>query len=347
MTKMTYERAGVNISAGNEAVARIKNSVKKTFSSAVLTDLGSFGALIDLKPIIDTYQHPVLVQSIDGVGTKTIIAKMMNRYDTLGHDLLSATCNDIVVLGAQPITFLDYIANDRLDPVVVETLVKGMVDACCENGVSLVGGETAEMPNVYLPGEHDLVGVITGVVEKQRAITGAAIQVGDVVIGLASSGMHTNGYSLARKLFFDIGGYTVHDRCPGLTDTIGETLLEPHINYTRPILAALARGITVHGMAHITGGGLLENVPRILPTHCSAQIEKGTWPLLPVFSVMQTLGELDEVEAYRTLNMGIGLVMVVPSHSVAPLAEVFKEFSFIKHYVIGRIVDGHGHVQLI
>ncbi len=345
--KIDYEQAGVNIAAGNQVVERIKEKVRSTFSPHVLTGLGSFGALVDLKPIVDQYDHPVLVQSIDGVGTKTIVAQMMGKFDTLGIDLLSATCNDIVVLGAKPITFLDYIANETLNPDIVDELVSGMVKACIENEVSLVGGETAEMPNVYLPGEHDLVGIITGVVEKEKAITGAAIRVGDKIIGLASSGLHTNGFSLARKLFFDLGSYTVHDTLPEFSASIGETLLAPHINYTMPILAALDAGVKVNGMAHITGGGLLENVPRILPNNVDAVINKTTWPMLPVFEVMCRLGALVESEAYRTFNMGIGLTIVLPEDQVAPLKKALAAFAGIDVYEIGQIVAGSGNVSLI
>ena len=219
MDKIDYKSAGVDIDAGNEAVNRIKDGVKSTFTSNVLTGLGGFGSLYDLKPILENYKNPVMVQSIDGVGTKTIIAHKLKKFDTIGVDLLSACANDILVMGARPLTFLDYIANDRLDPAIIEDIVSGMVKACKDTGVSLVGGETAEMPNTYLPGEHDLVGVITGVVEKDKIITGEKIQPGDVVLGLPSNGLHTNGYSFARKLFFEIGGYDVNDTIPELYES--------------------------------------------------------------------------------------------------------------------------------
>lgn len=341
--KVDYEQAGVNIEAANQAVDRIKDKVRSTFSKSVLTGIGSFGSLYDLKPIMQAYDHPVLVQSIDGVGTKTIVAQMMNKFDTLGIDLLSATCNDIIVLGARPLTFLDYIANEKLDPGVVDQLVTGMVQACLDNDVSLVGGETAEMPGVYLPGEHDLVGIITGVVEKNAAITGERIQVGDKIIGLASSGMHTNGFSLARKLFFEIGGYDVHDTLPAFDATIGETLLAPHINYTKPVLAALDAGVKINGMAHITGGGLLENVPRILPDSVDAELDKKAWPQLPVFDVMCELGELPDTEAYRAFNMGVGLTIILPASEVPALKAAMPLFTC---YEIGEIVPGTGTVKL-
>jgi len=243
--KTNYKAAGVDIDAGNEAVARIKDGVKTTFTSNVLTGLGSFGSLYDLKPILETYDNPVMVQSIDGVGTKTIIARKLKKFDTIGMDLLSACANDILVMGARPLTFLDYIANDKLKPHIIEEIVSGMVKACKETGVSLVGGETAEMPDTYLPGEHDLVGIITGVVEKDKIITGESIKPGDVVLGLPSNGLHTNGYSLARKLFFNIGGYGVNDTIPELKKSVGLTLLEPHINYTNHVFAVLDKEINV------------------------------------------------------------------------------------------------------
>src|SRR3990167_4658971 len=297
MTTIDYKTAGVDIAAGNEAVRRIKSAVESTFSKDVLTGIGSFGSMYDLKPLMEQYRHPVLVQSIDGVGTKMMVAKMMQQFDTIGIDLVPATTNDIIVLGAKPLTLLDYIANDKLKPDIVEKIVKGMADACRENGISLVGGETAEMPGTYLPGEHDLVGVITGVVEKDSAILGHDITPGDLVIAFPSSGLHTNGYSLARKLLFDTAHYTVDTRLPALSESVGETLLVPHINYTKPVLDMLAYGINIKGMAHITGGGLLENIPRILPADCAVEIRKSAWPALPIFDVLCHLGQLNDHEA--------------------------------------------------
>ena len=248
MGNIDYKSAGVDIDAGNEAVERIRGGVKSTFTPNVLTGLGSFGSLYDLKPILEKYKNPVMVQSIDGVGTKTIIARKLGKFDTIGIDLLSACANDILVMGARPLTFLDYIANDRLDPAVIEIIVSGMVKACKDTGVSLVGGETAEMPDTYLPGEHDLVGVITGVVEKDNIITGENIQPGHVVLGLPSNGLHTNGYSFARKLFFEIGGYNVNDTIPELEKSVGLTLLEPHINYTNHVFSALDARVDIKGL---------------------------------------------------------------------------------------------------
>ena len=339
--KMDYKSAGVDIDAGNEAVERIKKGVRSTFTTNVLTGLGSFGSLYDLKSILDDYENPVLVQSIDGVGTKAIIARKLGKFNTIGVDLLSACANDILVMGARPLTFLDYIANDKLRPDTIEEIVAGMVKACRDTGVSLVGGETAEMPDTYLPGEHDLVGVITGVVEKDKIITGEAIQPGDVVLGLPSSGLHTNGYSLARKLFFEIGGYDVNDTIPELEKSVGLTLLEPHINYTNHVFGVLDKEIGVKGIAHITGGGLVENIPRILPDGCDVEIHKGSWPSVPIFNVMQSIGNVDENEMYRTFNMGIGMIIIAAPDQVNSIKKI------IDVHEIGFVVAGGNQVNII
>ena len=340
MSNSDYKSAGVDIDAGNEAVDRIKDGVKSTFTANVLTGLGSFGSLYDLKPLLENYENPVLVQSIDGVGTKTIISRKLGKFDTIGIDLLSACANDILVMGAQPLTFLDYIANDKLNPDIIEEIVSGMVKACRETGVSLVGGETAEMPNTYLPDEHDLVGVITGVVDKDKIITGETIRPGDAVLGLPSSGLHTNGYSFARKLFFDIGGYDINDSIPKLQKSVGLTLLEPHINYTKHVFAALDTGVDIKGIAHITGGGLLENIPRILPNGCGVELQKGSWPSVPVFGVMQSIGNVNEDEMFRAFNMGIGMVFVVETDDADSVKDALKNLTEV--YKIGSIIKGNG-----
>lgn len=346
-TEISYESAGVNIEAGNEAVRRIKAAVEGTFSPQVLTSLGGFGAMFDLKPLMQTYDHPVLVQSIDGVGTKMMVAKMMGKFDTIGYDLVSATANDIVVLGAKPLTLLDYIANDRLDPEIIESIVTGMAAACRKHGIALVGGETAEMPGTYLPGEHDLVGVITGVVEKDKAILGQSILPGDVVVAFPSSGLHTNGYSLARHLFFNEAQMTVYTHHPELAMTVGEALLMPHINYTRPILYCLEKNIPIKGMAHITGGGLLENIPRVLPAGCAVTIEKDKCPSLPIFDVLCELGNLRDEEAYRVFNMGVGMVMIVSRETVPLLREALMPFPDYPLFVIGEVLPGQPSVRLV
>tara|TARA_B110000003_G_C16645236_1_gene531755 strand:+ start:976 stop:2013 length:1038 start_codon:yes stop_codon:yes gene_type:complete len=341
MSKVDYKSAGVDIDAGNRVVEQIKDSVKSTFSKNVLTGLGSFGSLYDLKPLLKKYENPVLVQSIDGVGTKTIIARKLKKFNTIGIDLLSACANDILVMGARPITFLDYIANEKLYPDVVEEIVSGMVKACRETNVSLVGGETAEMPDTYLPGEHDLVGVITGVVDKNKIITGDNILPGDVILGLPSSGLHTNGYSLARKIFFDIAKHNVNDHIDGLKKSVGLTLLEPHINYTNHVFKALEAGVDIKGIAHITGGGLIENIPRVLPKSYGAKIKKDSWPKLPVFDVMQHIGGIEQDEMYRAFNMGIGMVFIVKKDDVNRVKDSLEDISMV--YEIGIIdVDSNG-----
>ena len=338
---MDYKSAGVDINAGNKAVENIKKGVRSTFTTNVLTGLGGFGSLYDLKSIIDDYENPVLVQSIDGVGTKAIIARKLGKFNTIGVDLLSACANDILVMGARPLTFLDYIANDKLRPDIIEEMVNGMVDACLDTGVSLVGGETAEMPDTYLSGEHDLVGVITGVVEKNKIITGQAIHPSDVVLGLQSSGLHTNGYSLARKLFFEIGGYDVNDTIPELEKSVGLTLLEPHINYTNNIFSLLDKDIEVKGIAHITGGGLIENIPRILPDGCCVEIHKGSWPAVPIFNVMQSIGNVDENEMYRAFNMGIGMIIIAAPDQVNSIKKI------VDVHEIGFVFAGENQVNII
>jgi phosphoribosylformylglycinamidine cyclo-ligase len=286
-----------------------------------------------------------MVQSIDGVGTKTIIARKLGKFDTIGIDLLSAAANDILVMGARPLTFLDYIANDKLKPKIVEEIVSGMVKACKETGVSLVGGETAEMPDTYLPGEHDLVGIITGVVEKDKIITGENIKYGDVVLGLPSNGLHTNGYSFARKLFFEIGKYDVNDTIPELEKSVGLTLLEPHINYTNHVFSVLDNGIDLKGIAHITGGGLVENIPRILPDGCGVEVQNGSWPVLPVFNVMQSIGNVDKNEMFRAFNMGIGMVLIVNLDDVDSIKSALKNLT--KVYEIGLITNENKTVQIL
>jgi phosphoribosylformylglycinamidine cyclo-ligase len=347
MSSIDYKAAGVDVEAGNEAVRAIKKAVESTFSPQVLNGIGSFGSMYDIKALLQDYDHPVLVQSIDGVGTKMMVAKMMQKFDTIGIDLVSATANDIIVLGAKPLTLLDYIANHKLNPKIVEEIIKGMVIACKENGISLVGGETAEMPGTYLPGELDLVGVITGVVEKAKAIEGKDIREGDIVATFPSSGLHTNGYSLARKLLFEIAGYTVDSQFQDFSHSIGEELLTPHLNYTKPILTILEKNAAIKGMAHITGGGLLENIPRILPKNCSVEIHKKQIPELPIFNLLRKLGNLDDKEMYRTFNMGAGMVLFLSPEALSPIREILRAFPSFPLYEIGRVIKGDQKVVLL
>ena len=343
MSSVDYKSAGVNIDAGNEAVERIKKSVKSTFNSNVLTGIGSFGSLFDLKSIISEYKNPVLVQSIDGVGTKTIIARKMNKYDTIGIDLVSACCNDITVMGARPITFLDYVANDKLNPAIIEQIVSGIAKSCKDNDIALVGGETAEMPDTYLKGEHDLVGIVTGIVDKDKIIDGSQIKNGDIVLGLPSTGLQTNGYSLARKLFFEIGNYNVDDKIPAFNKSIGETLLETSHIYNPYVQALLDNNVKINGMAHISGGGLVENIPRILPNNCAVEIIKNSWNILPIFKQMHKLGNIPESEMFRTFNMGIGLVIIVPKNEVDKIKSQLKVK--ISIYEIGKVIKGNRIVK--
>ena len=344
MKKINYKSAGVDIDAGNEAVDKITGKVKSTFSKNVLTGIGGFGSLYSLKDIVSKYKDPIMVQSIDGVGTKTIIARKMKKYDTIGIDLLSAAANDILVMGARPLTFLDYIANDKLDPNIIDQIVSGMVSACLDTGVSLVGGETAEMPDTYLPGEHDLVGVITGVVERDKIIDGHNINVGDTILGLPSNGLHTNGYSFARKLFFEIGKYDINDVIPDLETSVGLALLEPHINYTNHIFTLLDSNIEIKGVAHITGGGMVENIPRVLPDSCGAKIDLGTWPILPLFKTMQSIGSVDDDEMFRAFNMGIGMAIIIDPLKVNDVKTILAKLTPV--FEIGKITSGNKDVVI-
>jgi len=343
MSKVDYKSAGVNIDAGNETVERIKSIVRKTHSSAVLTDIGSFGSLYDLS-LIKNYKNPVLVQSIDGVGTKAIVARMADQFDTIGIDLVSACCNDIAVLGAKPLTFLDYIANDKLRPEIVEIIVGSIAKACQELSLALVGGETAEMPDTYLPGENDLVGVVTGIIERDQIIDGQSIAAGDVVLGLPSSGLHTNGYSLARKVLFEIGDFKVTDKPKELAQTIGAALLAPHINYTNVIQRLINHHIQIKGLAHITGGGLLENIPRILPDNLSVSINSAAWQTPPIFRLIQKIGEIADAEMYRAFNMGVGLVAIVAEKEVSAFQSNLN--SITGSFIIGRVTTGNGTVKI-
>lgn len=330
--KDLYAQAGVNIDKGEEVVRRIKK---------YLPNIGSFGGLFDLSGVLKSYKHPVLVQSIDGVGTKLTVAKMMNKYDTVGEDIVNHSANDIVAMGARPLTFLDYVANETLEPEVMEQIVAGMARACQELGVALVGGETAEMPGTYAKGEHDIAGCITGIVEKNKIITGEKIKEGDLIFGFPSSGLHTNGYSLARKLLFEIAGHDVHENVYELGESVGSALLRVHVNYFRPVFKILDAGVDIRGIAHITGGGFVENIPRVLPKSWDAEIKKGTWPVLPIFSLLERIGKVTEEEMFRTFNMGIGLVFVVSPEEREKVEKILKDYRI---YEIGKVVKGAGKV---
>jgi phosphoribosylformylglycinamidine cyclo-ligase len=302
-----YRSAGVDIDAGNETVRRIKSLARSTFTSGVLSEIGSFGGLFALDR--ETYREPVLVSSADGVGTKLKVAFMTGRHNTVGADLVNHCVNDILVQGARPLFFLDYLATGRLQPDVAEQVISGVARACRENGCALIGGETAEMPGFYADGEYDIAGFIVGVVEKARIIDGRSIRPGDALVGLPSSGLHTNGYSLARHVLFDTRGFSPDSMRPELGTTIADALLAPHRSYLRAIAPLLESGI-VKGMAHVTGGGITENLPRVFPDGCAATIHPGTWTEPPIFSLISDLGSIARSEMFRAFNMGIGLIVV-------------------------------------
>ncbi|MBF0291317.1 MAG: phosphoribosylformylglycinamidine cyclo-ligase [Nitrospinae bacterium] len=341
---ITYKTAGVDIDAGNESLRRIKNAVKTSHNKMVMTGLGTFGSLYDLSDVVRNYKEPALVQSVDGVGTKLMIARMMNRFDTVGVDLVNHSLNDILCQGARGITFLDYIAVEKLDPSQVEQLVIGMAGACAENGVALVGGETAELPGIYAKGEYDLAGCITGVVEKSKILTGAEITEGDVIVGLKSSGLHTNGYTLARKVLLDKMGFSVDTSRPELGCTVGEALLAPHRDYSKLVWPLLQKH-PVKGIAHITGGGFVDNIPRILPNSVTAVIKRSAWEIPPLFRLIQEGGAVPEDDMYRSTNMGIGLVIVIDKNA-APAFVAALSSAGEPPLIIGHIEKGNGVTKL-
>jgi len=335
---VSYSDAGVSIDNANLAVAKIRDFARSTFNERTLTEIGSFGGMFSAA--FPEMSEPVLVASADGVGTKLKIAFDTGIHDTIGQDLVNHCVNDILVQGARPLFFLDYFATGTLSPEVTASVVEGISVACSENGCVLLGGETAEMPGFYAAGEYDLAGFIVGVVDKSKVIDGKNIKPGDVVLGLPSSGLQTNGYSLARKLFFEIGGFRVDSYVEELGETVGEALLKTHTSFLKPLDKLLASG-KIKGLAHITGGGFLENIPRILPENVSVEIKRGTWDELPIFGLMQRLGNIDEREMFRTFNMGIGMVIVC--------GEEDKEFlknNLGEVFEVGRVVEGSKEVSI-
>lgn len=325
MEELTYKKAGVDIEEGDRFVRLISPIVKKTFRPEVMTDIGSFGALfkMDLKK----YREPVLVSGTDGVGTKLKIAFMMDKHDTVGIDLVAMCVNDVLTLGAEPLFFLDYFAVGKLKPEKASDVVKGIAAGCCDAGCSLIGGETAEMPGFYEEGEYDLAGFSVGVVDKDRIVNGSLIEPGDAVIGIVSSGLHSNGYSLARKVFFDTAGHTPATHLPELGVTVGEELLKPTRIYVRAI-EALKEKAAIKGMAHITGGGIDGNLPRIFPGGVSAALKRGSWPILPVFELIRKLGNVPDEDMRKTFNMGIGYVIVVSEKDAGISLSLLKSAGF-------------------
>jgi phosphoribosylformylglycinamidine cyclo-ligase len=334
---MDYKTSGVDIDAGNEAVRRIRALARSTFTQGVLSDIGSFGGLFRLEP--GRFKEPVLVASADGVGTKLKVAFMAGRHDTIGLDLVNHCVNDVLVQGAEPLFFLDYFATGRLSSSIVEAVVTGIATACRENDCALLGGETAEMPGFYADGEYDLAGFIVGVADKERLVSGRAIAVGDALVGIPSSGLHTNGYSLARQIAFDQLKLRVHSHVPDLGRTIGEAFLEPHRSYLGMIRPILDYG-RIKGMAHITGGGITENLPRVLPHGTSALVDTAAWEVPPLFQWLQQAGSVPLEDMLRTFNMGIGLILVVSRDHAETIIEELSARGGRDARVIGEIIPG-------
>ncbi|MCG9133731.1 phosphoribosylformylglycinamidine cyclo-ligase [Candidatus Poribacteria bacterium] len=337
--QLTYADAGVSFEAESEAIARLKKLVQTTYRPEVLSDVGSFGGLFALT----TYQEPVLVSSTDSVGTKLKVAFKVGRHDTVGFDIVAHCGNDIVVQGAEPLFFLDYIGISKVEPAVIEGIISGLAAGCREIGCALIGGEIAELSDIYTPGEYDLVGTIVGAVEKSDVITGEKIAPGDQLIGLGSTGLHTNGFSLVRRIVFDRCGYDVDTYLPELSATLGDALLATHKSYVKSILE-LREVCGIKGISHITGGGLPANVLRILPDGCVADIRKGTWEIPRIFPFLQEKGNVEEAEMYRVFNMGIGMVVILAPDAVeAALASL--NASGESTYLIGEVVAGEKGVQ--
>lgn len=341
---MDYKASGVDIDAGNETVRRIRGLARSTFTPGVLSDIGSFGGLFKLEP--GRYRDPVLVASADGVGTKLKVAFLANRHTTVGVDLVNHCVNDILVQGAEPLFFMDYLATGRLSPAVAAAIVGGMAAGCRDNGCALLGGETAEMPGFYADGEYDIAGFIVGVVERERLVDGRAIAVGDVVVGVPSSGLHTNGYSLARRIVFERLGLDVDSRVPELGGAVGDALLEPHRSYLS-MVRPLVEGERIKGMAHITGGGITDNLPRILPHGTAATIDAASWTVPPLFQWLQHAGQVPPDDMMRTFNMGIGFVLVTARDDAGALIDELAARGGHDACVIGEIVPGEPSVTYV
>jgi len=335
----SYRDSGVDIDAQDEALREVRRIARDTYTPGVLSDIGSFGGLF--KGTFEGVESPILVSSTDGVGTKLRVAQAMKIHDTVGYDLVSHCVNDILVQGAKPLFFLDYYATGRLRPPVMTDVIRGMARACKENGCALIGGETAEMPGFYGDDDYDVAGFIIGVVDAAKLIDGKAVREGDVLIGLPSVGLHTNGYSLARKVFFEKLGHDHQTILPGI-GKIGEALLQPHISYLKPLLP-LVEEKAFHALAHITGGGLTDNVPRVLPDTLDAKIKLGSWPVLPIFQHIYEHGKVEREEMLRVFNMGIGMVLIVAPEHVERVSRHFAQIDQ-KYFFIGNVVKGSGRV---
>lgn len=342
--KTTYKDAGVDIDAGARALEKIKGHVESTATKNVLWGLGAFGGLFDLSDVVRDYRNPVLVQSIDGVGTKLMVATLANDHTTVGMDIVNHGCNDILCQGARPLTFLDYVAMSRLNPDQMEEILRGMAHACREAGVAILGGETAELPGMYRENEYDVAGVVTGVVERDEIINGRTLAAGQTLVGLASNGLHTNGYTLARKVFFEMAGLGVNDVPKGFDKTVKELLLAPHLNYA-PAALEFLKGTKVHAIAHITGGGFKENLVRVVPKGKRAVLQRGTWPVLPVFDFIQKTAGVAREEMERAFNMGIGLILAVDKADEKPTLDFFNARGHAA-YVVGHVADGERGVDV-
>jgi len=337
-----YARAGVNLDAADAAKQAMRTAIHSTHGPQVLGAMGGFGGLFAL----DTsgLREPVLVSSIDGVGTKLKIAFALNRHRSVGADLVNHCVNDILVCGARPLFFLDYIATGKLSTDIVASVIEGITDGCRTNGCVLLGGETAEMPGFYQEGEYDIAGFIVGVVDREKIIDGKAIKAGDVLLALPSVGLHTNGYSLARKLFFDVAGYAPDTVLPELQMSVGQALLQAHLSYLRPLDSLLDTGV-IKGLAHITGGGLTDNIPRILPEGTAVRIQKRSWPVLPIYELMREIGNVSDAEMYRTFNMGVGMVIVCSPENRDSIKSQL-EANGDTCYEIGEVVSGDKSVTI-
>ncbi len=333
-----YRQAGVNIEAGYEAVDRIKPHVKKTMRKGVMGGLGGFGGMFDLSEL--NYEKPVLVSGTDGVGTKLMLAIQLDQHDTIGIDCVAMCVNDVVAQGAEPLYFLDYIATGKLAPERIEQIVKGVAEGCSQAGCALIGGETAEMPDMYQENDYDLAGFTVGAVEKSQLITTENVTEGDVLIGLASNGIHSNGFSLVRKVLLKDNDMDLKTSYDELGMTLGDALLTPTRIYVKPVLNVLQSN-TVHGIAHITGGGFEENIPRMLPEGLAAQIDYGSWPVPPIFDLIEKKGSLARKEMFTTFNMGIGMVLAVPEDVAVNVIKALEQDGE-RAYMIGRVVKGEG-----
>jgi phosphoribosylformylglycinamidine cyclo-ligase len=339
-TPVTYADAGVDISRANRTKQRIKYLAHKTFTRGVLSEIGGFGGIFSIDKT--KYVDPLLVSSVDGVGTKLKVAFEMDLHSTVGADLVNHCVNDIAVQGAAPLFFMDYLATGTLDSAVAEKVVEGIADACKHNGCALIGGETAEMPGFYPDGEYDLAGFIVGVVDREKIVTGKDVQIGDIILGLPSNGLHTNGYSLARKLLFEVARYSPETYVNEIKNKVGNELMRTHRSYW-PVLKKLIDAQCVVAMAHITGGGITENLPRVLPRGTAAAIELGSWPALPIFEHLQQLGNVPKEEMLRTFNMGLGMLLVIPAAKFKKAQSVLERVGE-KFYTIGRIIKGERKV---